>query len=380
MKRVAYLCEFSSINGGENSLLSFLQSTRSVIEPIFLCPPDGPLAQRLQSLGYAQHDFCVFGEDGNRKSAELVSAELYALIDRIDVDIVHANSLSMSRVLGRIAESITKPTIGHIRDILKVSGKVLSDLMQLDRCLAVSDATRVCYLQQGFSENKMATIYNGIDASLFLAGTAPASSCLRQSLGLSEKSIVIGGVGQLGLRKGWEVLLDAVELLGTRYLDRLNVHVVLAGLRHSEKQESIEFEQRLRGRSRNGMLKGRLHLVGYWSPISEFLLDIDLLAHPAYQEPLGRVLLEAAASSTPVVATEVGGTREIFGEQGAFLVPSGNAKLMADGLREVIENQQLAGKRTVYARQRVDSTFSIEMHKAKILRSYDALLQIEESA
>ena len=377
MKRVAYLCEFSSINGGENSLLSFLQSTPSVIEPVFLCPPDGPLTQRLQSLGYAQHDFRVFAEDGNRKSAEAVSAELCTLINRIDVDIVHANSLSMSRVLGRITESITKPTIGHIRDILKVSGKVLLDLTQLDMCLAVSDATRACYLQQGLSKNKIATVYNGIDASLFLAGTAPTSSCLRQDLKLAEKSVVIGGVGQLGLRKGWEVLLDAVELLGAGFLDRLNVHVVLAGLRHSEKQESIEFEQRLRGRSQNGMLKGRLHLVGYWSPISEFLLNINLLAHPAYQEPLGRVLLEAAASSTPVVATDVGGTREIFGEQGAVLVPSGNAEVMADGLRDIIENQPLAKKRAVHARQRVDSKFGIELHKAQILRYYDALLQID---
>ena len=89
-------------------------------------------------------------------------------------------------------------------------------------------------------------------------------------------------------------------------------------------------------------------------------------------------MLEAAASSTPVVATDVGGTREIFGEQGAVLVPSGNGKVMADGLRDIIENQQLAKKRTEYARQRVDSTFSIELHKAQILRYYDALLQIEE--
>ena len=379
MKKVAYLCEFPSINGGENSLLSFLQSTGSVIEPIFLCPSDGPLAKRLRILGYAQHEFCVFADDFNRKSAEVVSAELSTLINKLDVDIVHANSLSMSRVLGRISKLITKPTIGHIRDILKVSGKVLLDLTQLDMCLAVSDATRVCYLQQGLSENKIATVYNGIDAGLFLSETASTNSGLRHSLKLSEKSVLIGGIGQLGLRKGWEVLLDAVELLDTRCLEDLNVHVVLAGLRHSEKQESIEFEQRLCGRSQNGILKGRLHLVGYWSPISQFLESIDLLAHPAYQEPLGRVLLEAAASSTPVVATDVGGTREIFGEQGAVLVPAGNVKAMADGLRQVIENKQLAEKRAKHARQRVDSVFSIKRHKIQILRYYDALLEREES-
>ena len=89
--------------------------------------------------------------------------------------------------------------------------------------------------------------------------------------------------------------------------------------------------------------------------------------------------MEAAASSTPVVATDVGGTREIFGEQGAVLVPAGNVKAMADGLRQVIENKQLAEKRAKHARQRVDSVFSIKRHKIQILRYYDAVLEREES-
>ena len=38
----------------------------------------------------------------------------------------------------------------------------------------------------------------------------------------------------------------------------------------------------------------------------------DILLHPARQEPLGRVLLEASASALPIVTTNVGGSAEIL--------------------------------------------------------------------
>jgi len=202
MIRVAYLCEFPSVNGGENSLLSFLQSAKSHVQPVFLCPGAGLLAERLSAEGFEHHEFCLTDDSGLRKSAQQVSSELRKLLALIDVDLVHANSLSMSRVLGRVAGDLASPAIGHIRDILKVSGKVISDLSNLDLCLCVSDATRRCYLEQGLPEAQAATLYNGVSLSFLREEINSDSKGVREQLGIPPTSLVIGGVGQIGLRKG----------------------------------------------------------------------------------------------------------------------------------------------------------------------------------
>ena len=162
MIRVAYLCEFPSVNGGENSLLSFLASTPEEIEPIVLCPQAGPFAERLRQLGIASEGLHLVDSNGQRRDPELVNAELLAILKSLSPQIVHANSLSMSRVLGRIANKLSIPCFGHLRDILNVSKKVISDLSQLSKCIAVSDATRQCYVEQGLDEQRILRIYNGI--------------------------------------------------------------------------------------------------------------------------------------------------------------------------------------------------------------------------
>jgi len=43
MLRVAYLCEFMTVNGGENSLLTFLATAVESIHAIVLCPSEGLL-------------------------------------------------------------------------------------------------------------------------------------------------------------------------------------------------------------------------------------------------------------------------------------------------------------------------------------------------
>ena len=373
MIRVAYLCEFPSVNGGENSLLSFLASTPEEIEPIVLCPQAGPFAERLRQLGIASEGLHLVDSNGQRKDPELVNAELLAMLKSLSPQIVHANSLSMSRVLGRIANKLSIPCCGHLRDILKVSKKVISDLSQLSKCIAVSDATRQCYVEQGLDEQRILRIYNGITSKQTENALASNREGLRARIGLGSSSALIGGIGQIGLRKGWDVLLDAVEhWLATD--PTVDPHVVIAGVRHSNKQESIEYEQVLLQRGKHGPLSGRVHLVGYWTPIDQFLQEIDVLTHPAYQEPLGRVLLEAAALGTPVIATDVGGTPEIFGESGAVLVPKADSHAMAEGLSRVLKEPEFSRCLTKEAASRVQTLFGTERHREAVLDLYRSIL------
>ena len=69
-----------------------------------------------------------------------------------------------------------------------------------------------------------------------------------------------------------------------------------------------------------------------------------MLVHMPRQEPLGRVLLEAAASGLPMVTTDVGGTREILIGMEGMIVP------VADNYRNCFDFDSLFTDRQLYNR------------------------------
>lgn len=375
MLRVAYLCEFMTVNGGENSLLTFLASAAESIQATVLCPSEGPFVDRLRAQGVQCIPFDVRDHRGQRKPLEQIVTELCTLVKRLDVDIVHGNSLSMSRILGA-ADELQIVTVGHVRDIMKVSAKIISDLNQVNKLIAVSAATRNSLLKQGVQAERVIKVFNGVDEYVFCRST-PASvdgnsnETWRHKLGLGSDALLVGGVGQIGLRKGWPVLCDAVE----KIIDEFpQLHVIIAGERYSQKQESSDYEKSLALRASEGPLAGRLHWVGYVEAMPEFLRQIDVLAHPALQEPLGRVLLEASASQTPVVATLVGGTAEIFGDNAALLVDADDAQGLATALRDVLLDPVSASERAALAKERIASLFSVRGFHDSILQVYQSAL------
>ena len=82
---------------------------------------------------------------------------------------------------------------------------------------------------------------------------------LHRELGLPPESLLVGTIGQIGLRKGHDVLLRAAAAIAGRLP---NVHYLIVGQRHSEKDESRQFERDLHEAS-SGPLAGRVHFLGF---------------------------------------------------------------------------------------------------------------------
>jgi len=139
------------------------------------------------------------------------------------------------------------------------------------------------------------------------------------------------------------------------------VHYVLVGERYSEKYENVTYEAEIIRRFASGPLAGRAHRLGRRNDIERLMNKADLLVHPARQEPLGRVLLEAAASGLPILATHVGGTPEIV-EDGvsARLIPPNNAPALAEALIELYDDGEKRARFAAAARRRAEAEFSIE--------------------
>lgn len=355
MLRVAILFEFDSLNGGEHSLLTSLdQRTQEPIEFVALAPPGGRLAEALDLRSIQHVPILLRDRTGTRLPRAEVCTTIQTAVSRIAPDIVHANSLSMGRLTGAIADQIKLPCVAHLRDIIKLSRAAVGDLNQNRRLLAVSNATRAFHIEQGMQESRVRVLYNGVDCDRFRPREHTGS--LLRELGLPSDAFLVLTIGQIGLRKGQDVLAEAAVLAAE---DLPNVHYLVVGERLSSKTESIEFEQALRDRFHSAGIGNRLHLLGYRSDINHLMNEADLLVHPAHQEPLGRVLLEAAASGLPIIATAVGGTEEILSDdESACIVPSGKPQALADAMAKLHFEVARRDRYARTARQRVETHFN----------------------
>jgi glycosyltransferase involved in cell wall biosynthesis len=164
------------------------------------------------------------------------------------------------------------------------------------------------------------------------------------------------------------VLLQAATQIAR---DFPNVHYLLVGQRDSSKEESRQFEERLHAVASES-LPGKVHFLGRRDDVGRLLGEATLLAHAARQEPLGRVLLEAAAAGVPVVATDVGGTREIFPpeQEAARLVPPGDADALASALRELLGDAALRSRLGTAARRCAVERFDIRTAVAGLIDHY----------
>lgn len=370
MLDVVALLEYPSLNGGERSLLSLVDRfSRGDVMLSALAPPEGPLADALVEKAIHHIPFSFQDGYGIRLPLEILRNQLETVLRRHAPDILHANSLSTSRIAGPVAESLGLKSIGHLRDMFRLSSAALKDLNRHTRLLAVSRATLEYHRAAGLSPTKSEILYNGVDLADFSPGNP--SGFLHQELGIPPTGQLIGSIGQIAIRKGLEIALQGFCLCANQFPE---THLVLVGERFSVKQESIDFERNLRTEVRDSGLSERIHFLGLRDDVQRILPELALLLHTARQEPLGRVLLEAGACQIPIVASDVGGTREIFPlPSQAILVPAGDPAAVATALSSALGDPQYADDLGRQARIRIAAHFNSARAASALLAHYHHL-------
>jgi glycosyltransferase involved in cell wall biosynthesis len=244
----------------------------------------------------------------------------------------------------------------------------VADLNCHRRLLAVSAATREFHVAHGLDAEKTHVLYNGVDLEQFRP--RPPTGYLHRELGIPADSRLVGNIGQIGLRKGQLLFLIGAGWVADRWPP---LHFLIVGERNSDKEESKNYENGLR-QSATSRLAGRVHFLGRRNDIPLLLNELTMLVHTARQEPLGRVLLEAAASGVAVVATDVGGTREIFppGADAARLVPPDDPARLAAAL-DLLGNRELLRRLGTAARRCAEERFDIRKNVGELIRHYETL-------
>lgn len=383
MHRIAILVEYPTVNGGENSMLAVLshllsgKSPEAGLEFCVLGPAQGAMADRVSELGIPIIELNLFDDAGRRLPKDLAIPRLLEAAELSGANLVHGNSLSMGRLLGAVMRA--RPSFvatAHLRDIMKLSRAAISDLNANRRLFAVSGATLAFHVGQGLDESVGAAVHNGIDVDAF-AAEGSAGLRIRRELGIPEDAIVLLTVGQIGLRKGLDTLAEVAQRLADI---RPGIHWLLAGERFSQKAESVEFEAQILRDFSACAPALKLHWLGYREDIPDLMRASDLLVHGARQEPLGRVLLEAAASRLAIVATDVGGTGEIItsGESG-LLAPVDSSVAITAAIVRLIDDKSLREDLAENAHRRIRSGFGIAKSAEALVSVWKSVISAAES-
>lgn len=367
---VLLVCEFGNLNGAERSLLSTVDQLNSAVNYSAVVPTSGELTEEFRRRNISVYTLDWKSGDSNRSIDDLRKdfSEIlqdYKRYTKSDF-LVHANSLSSSRMTGPVCCQEQIPSLGHIRDIIKLSRRTIADLNCHKYLACVSSATKAYHVNQGLDEKKTVVLYNGVDLSFFYPSQNKKTNVI----------LKVGTAGQISLRKGMDVFLRAAELLEHR---GIRLQYEIAGSRQSNKQETVELENKLI-QSAAAFTDNRFSLVGQLPNLADWLRSLDIYVHTARQEPLGRVLLEAAATGLPVIAADVGGTREIFNHTDsnamcALLIPSDDPQATVAAIERLAFDADLRTRFGKQAREVAVTRFSVQQAAANLLILYKKAIQ-----
>jgi glycosyltransferase involved in cell wall biosynthesis len=118
-------------------------------------------------------------------------------------------------------------------------------------------------------------------------------------------------------------------------------------------------EARLKTLTRERGLADEVRFVGFQPARTAFAMG-RMLAIPSRAESLPYVVLEAAAAGLPIVATEVGGVPEIFGEYAGQLIPPDNVTALVNAIGQSLDDPGQANIVAQKIRARVRGEFSVD--------------------
>lgn len=295
-----------------------------------------------------------------------LSCLYFLFVHRRKYDIIHCHILhgfqSMAAVLMQ--------RLFRKKVIIKVASTgILSDFMMLRQSLFGSGMLRFlrhadCLVAlcgqavaaaraQGFSENRIAVIPNGVDSSRF-----------RPVPGREHSHTRIVFAGSLTATKGVDVLIDAFAGLRQEHalfgLDIFGSGPLQKSLHEKAVQLGIAVDVRFHG---------------VVADIERYLDNSCVFVQPSLVEGMSNVILEAMAAGLPVVSTRTGAAAEIIQDGvNGLLVDAGSSEQIRDAIVRIVSDEDFAQRIGIEARATIASTYAIEIVAERYRELYQSLI------
>jgi glycosyltransferase involved in cell wall biosynthesis len=384
---VLFVEHTSQVSGGQRSLLDLLEGLDGEVQAD-LAIPAGPLAEMAARRGIsplrirpAHVSFRPHPVETPRGLGELLLSgrDVWRVARRVDPDVVHANSVRAGLIAMPAAAALRRPLVVHVRDCLPASAaaeavrRVLA--ARADRLLCISR-----HVAEPFDGAAAYSQVRVVDNPIDLVRFDPSTETRRQAraaLGYGPNELLVTLVGQI---TPWKGQREAIRVIDT-------VRKIVAGVRllvigapkfvgRRVRYDNVAYMRQLKALVRDRGLQRHVSWLAEREDVPRLMRAADVTIVPSWEEPFGRVVVEAMAMGTPVIATSVGGPAEVItsGIDGLLVDPHDHDAWVA-ALVQLLRSPERRGAIGGSAAQAVRARFGRERHAAQVVGFYRELTQ-----
>ena len=301
---------------------------------------------------------------------------LFKILRKERPDIVHTHT-SKAGFLGRFASFLARVPIiihtphGHVfhsyfgptlTKIFVIAEKILS--LITDKIITLTNRERDEHIERRIAPlNKFITIHSGVDLDRFMNLNIDIKK-KKKELNIPQDFYVIGTVGRLVPIKGHKYLVSAAEMIIKEFPKTVFVIVGDGFLK-----PILERHAEALGIRKN------IVFTGWRKDVPEILYLFNVLVFPSLNEGMGRVMIEGMSLGKPIVASNVGGIRDLIEDgKNGLLVPPRDSNALRKAISRLIRNKKLAEGLGKIGKMEVYPDFDASTMVKKIDNLYESLL------
>lgn len=373
--RVAHIIKVTRISGAERHLLVLLQGLREQgidAHLIILIQPDNPMDDMLEEAN--QRDIPIHRVTIYRHYDLTVIWRIRSVLRDIQPDIVHTH-LIHADLYGwfgaKMAWIKTVIASRHNDDNFRYHPVIrwVSRLMWWlsSGGIAISGAIKNFAVEvEGARDDKIDVVHYGMDYHWTPdADIASAYKGLRDELGLSRDTVILGMVNRLVEQKGIPYALRAFQVIMTEFPQ---VHLVIAG--------DGDGATALKKQADDLGIASNVHWLGWRTDAQSLMGAFDMFLLPSLWEGFGLVLLEAMARRIPIVASSVSAIPEVVahGENG-LLIPPRDVDGLVKAIRLLLNDRSLRKYMGLLGDDRLERVFHVQQMVTATIAVYEKRTQ-----
>ncbi len=344
------------VGGVERGVLDLARAMKKEGEECIVISSGGELVQELQKMGISHYTLPV-----HQKSlfSLFLIPKIAEIIRRDRIDIVHARSRVPAWLAWFAARQTGKPFVTTCHGYY--SSHFLSRVMGWGKRVIVISRVIGRHMVDDFDvpPQRIRMVHRGIDLSQF-----PFSN---KRFDEKQQTLRLINVGRFSPIKGQVEFLRAIHLLRRRQLPQIEVWLV-----GSEAKGKTKYTQKIHQTIQQLGLESCVKLLGTRRDVGDLVAQTDLLVlSTLVPEAFGRVIIEAGAVGTPVIATRLGGVLDVIDHnENGLLVPPGEIQAMAEAMFEILTDRQKAKQLALKLREKVEKQFTLELMTKQTLAVY----------
>jgi len=338
---------------------------KNLYNPIVVCPDAGQFSARLKRLDISVHILYLprWRKAKSYPFRRLSAMRLSKLAAKRHIDLIHTSNLWSNYYGWRVGQSLKIPIVSHVRDILKPERIHKYLFGKFDKVIAISERTKEPLVLGGVPSEKVKVIYNGIELSEFSVRMSRKADVLRRDYPLRKHL-----VGLIGRIEPFKRQKEFAHVVAQVLKVRQDVSFLIIGEPAGNQSDYFRAVQMTIEEYDIGE-----HIVftGYRRDISEVLSSLDLIVSLS----AGGVVLEAMASSLPVVGTDIASASEMIDDGiTGLLLPQDDFHAVSEAILRLLGDEKMRNEMGKAGRERAEELFDVRKNTRLIEAVYEDLL------